>query len=358
MSKTILSGIEKLDRSNMLSLILNFSKQMEDACKIGREFEPGRDMDGIKCVIISGMGGSAIGGELLQSYLLDEIKIPIYINRNYSLPEFADPSTLTIISSYSGNTEETVNSLLEAIEKGCKIICITTGGKILKIAKSRNLNYILIPPGYPPRTALAYSFFPMLFVMRKVGLISDKSDEIGEAVKIISEKAREYNPYNNLKDNPPLSLAGQLLGKLPIIYTSINHLGVVGNRWKGQLAENSKILAFYNQFPELNHNEIVGWEVQKDILEKCHLIFLRDRFEHPRIDLRFEITKEILIEISGGFTEIYSDGDGLLTRIFSLIYLGDFTSFFLAILNCVDPTPVSKIDYLKKELAKKVLDKL
>lgn len=344
--------IKKIDKSNMYNVLRDFHIQVKDALGIINKYKLNKfNTREIKSVIISGLGGSAIGGDLFRSFTQYEIRVPVTVNRNYTLPKFADSNTLVIISSYSGNTEETISAYKQAIKAGCRIICITSGGEVQKIAEKNKHDCVIIPKGFQPRCALAYSFFTLLILFQKLGFTKGKREEIKEAIKILEKGAGVYTKLN-LEKNPALKIAADLKGKLPVIYSSADLLDIVNLRWRGQISENSKILAYGNLYPEMNHNELVGWKLNGDILKKTVVIFLKDRKDNDRIKLRMKITSEIIKEYADNILYLESSGRNKLGRIFDLIYLGDWISYYLAILNNVDPTPVDAISYLKNKLEK------
>lgn len=346
-------GIRKIDAKGMYDLIYNFPQQLTEGAHLGfiadlklPDFTP-------QNIILTGMGGSAIGGDLARSYLAYELKVPFTVCRNYLLPEYVNDKSLVFVSSYSGETEETLSAFQEAKRRKAKIIAITSGGTLFQECNKEGFPFILIPKGFPPRAALGYSFAPILVTLSRLGLIQDKTEELEKTSKFLEEKRAEYALDKKRSQNPAKSLAANLYGKLPVIYTSTDYFDAVGYRWKGQFDENSKILAYNNYFPEFNHNELVGWKVLDQIRDKLIVVILKDKEDHPRIKARMRIVKNIIRKEKVSAIEIESQGENLLSRIFSLIQLGDFTSFYLAILNQVDPTPVEVIDYLKKELASK-----
>ena len=343
--------IAQHDPSDMRSLILGFPRQVEEAVAIGEASKIKFPISKIENIVVSGLGGSAIGGDLLRSYLADEITIPVAVSRHYFLPEYVNDRSLVIVSSYSGNTEETISSHKDAVKRKAKILCITSGGEIKRLARSKKHPVIEIPGGLPPRAALGYSFFPTLVTLAKLGFIKSKRKEINETITLLKKKALEYSNAES-RDNRALRIAEAMHGKLPVIYASADRFDSVNVRWRGQISENAKTLAYGHVFPELDHNEIVGWEVLKDVMKKIHIILLRDQGDNRRGQLRMNITEEVIRPFAGGITEVHSEGTSLLARMFSLLYLGDWVSFYLAMLNGVDPTPVKKIDFLKNELAK------
>jgi len=341
-----------IDKSNMFDVLKNFSSQIDDAVKIAREIKVSEfDNKGIRSIIVTGLGGSAIGGDLIRSYTNYEIKIPVSVNRNYTLPEYADKDSLVIISSYSGNTEETVSAYKDAISKGCRIICVTSGGEVEKMAIENGHIFVKVPAGYQPRCALGYSFFILLVLFIKLGFLNDRQNEILRTIGFIKENSIKFSAFKS-DDNPALSLAKIIKGNLPVIYSSIDFLDVVNLRWRGQISENAKILAYGNLYPEMNHNELVGWELNKDIMKKIIVIILRDGGDNDRIIKRMDITKKIYAKYASEVIEIGGSGSSRLERIFDLVYLGDWVSYYLAILNEVDPTPVNVITNLKNELGK------
>ena len=344
-----LESIKKIDVSNMFDLILNFDSQCEKAVSAARSCDIPREYSQVEKIIVIGMGGSAIGGDILSKLLIDEIKVPIFVNRNYHLPNFADKKTLIFATSYSGNTEETLSSYNDAKERGCKIICVTSGGKLAENAELDSFPIIRIPGGQPPRSALGYMFFPVLVVMQNLGLTAIKMEEIDETVSILNRFKTVWGNESS-DSNLAKKLAKILYNKFPLIYSVDGCLGPVALRWKTQLNENSKILAYNNVFPELDHNEIVGWEGLDSLTKSMSVIILRDKDDFKRNSKRIAITSSIIKDKPSEITEVWTQGNSVLARMFSLIYLGDFVSFYLAILYGVDPTPVKRIEILKKKL--------
>jgi glucose/mannose-6-phosphate isomerase len=346
-----LDDIKRVDPKGMSAWIAEFPKQIENAFQIGKDAKVKLNLKGVQNIILTGLGGSAIGGDLLRSYLADELKVPFNVNRHYVLPEFVGKSTLVIVSSYSGNTEETISAYKDAIKRKAKVLCISTGGRIADMAKKSKHPRIQIPPGLSPRAALGYSFFPLLVVLSKLGLYKSKDKDIRETIQLLNKNSVIFSNPDS-PENGPLKLAGMLKDRLPVIYSPAEHLDTVNIRWRGQFAENSKQLSSGHVLPEMNHNELVGWKVLSSMMKQMHVIFLKDIGTHKRVAIREEITRNIISQYAGGVTEIASEGKSLLARMFSLIYFGDWVSLYLAILNNEDPEPVAVIDYLKGELAK------
>lgn len=345
--------IKKIDKDDMAKLLIKFPLQLIEGGKIGLDFEIPKRYRGIKYknIVFVGMGGSAIGADLIKSYLEGEIKIPIYVNRDYRLPAFVDEDTLLFTCSYSGNTEETLSCFEIARKKKAKIIILSSGGKVERLSKKYKIPLIKIPRSLPPRCALGYSFTPPLIVLNKLGLIKDKQDDIREVYNLILKKVSQFKPSAKIKNNRAKELALIFYDKFSVIYGSSSSTEVVAVRLRGQLAENSKTLSSSHLLPEMNHNEIVGWEHPQDILKRLLVVFLEDKDDHVRVKKRIKISKNIIRKSGVKVIEMKSEGRGRLSRLFNLIYLCDWLSFYLAILNDINPTPVERITYLKKELA-------
>ncbi len=345
--------IKKIDKSDMLGLLLDFPLQCKAAADIGRRATLLFEKREVSKIIFAGLGGSAIGADLVRSYLYFESKIPIIVCREYELPAYVDSKTVVFISSYSGNTEETLSAYASAKEKGATLIAISSGGTLKEYAQKDKVSFIEIPKGLAPRCALGYLSIIPLCLLAKMGLIKDMDPSIAEVIKVLEEiKRKNINPNIGQKDNIAKSVALKLLHKFTVIYSASVHFDICTTRFRGQLAENAKALASAHVFPEMNHNEIVGWQNPKKLFKNFVVILLRDKEMHPRVAKRMDITKDILEKEGILVMEIWSRGEGLLSRIFSLIYIADFISYYLAVLYGIDPTPVERITYLKKELAK------
>ncbi|MFH0989261.1 MAG: bifunctional phosphoglucose/phosphomannose isomerase [bacterium] len=343
--------ITACDPTGMFSWLADFPKQVAEAVQIGKRASLKINVRGIRTIVLTGLGGSAIAGDLLRSYLAEELSLPFIVSRHYLLPDFVDRHSLVIVSSYSGMTEETVSAYKDAIRRKAKILCITTGGTIEKLAARKKHPVIKIPGGLQPRAAIGYSFFSTLYALIKLGFIRSKVSDVSETILLLRKKSLLFRDPSH-PDNLALHLATSLYSNLPIIYSPVEHLDAVNVRWRGQIAENAKQLAFGHVLPEMNHNELVGWNIGEEWMKKMHVLFLRDRKTHHRIAAREEITKQLLLQKAGNVTEVWSEGKSLLARMFSLLYLGDWTSYYLAILNKVDPVPVEVISRLKDGLAK------
>jgi len=348
-------AIQKNDPQNMLKAIHDFSEQMKRAEEIGLSASLDSNLGkGLTKIVFSGLGGSAIGADFIRSYLTYEIPIPIFVNRHYQLPRFVDDKTLLVVSSYSGDTEETLSSLKQGMKQGARILAITSGGELARQAQQHLFPVIKIPGGMSPRAALGYSVIPLLVALSKIGFREAyKPTELKEAIGLIRTLAEsQYGTTISFERNLAKQLANACFKKYSIIYSGTDYFDVVALRWRGQIEENAKALASHHVLPEMNHNELVGWHNPKGLLKECTVFFLRDTSDHKRVQMRMNLTKGVIERCAGKVFELSSQGKGLLARMFSLVYLGDWISLYLATLYQVDPTPVEVIKYLKSELAK------
>ncbi len=324
---------ESIDKEDMKGLLKRFPEQVVDGYELGGKTA----VEDIDKIMIAGMGGSALSGEILLSYL-DE-KIPIFINKDYTLPNFVDSHTLVFAISYSGNTEETIEAYRDAIRRGCKLVVITSGGKLDILARKNSHPLVLVPRGIQPRLTYGYIFFAILRVLANSKIIKTMEKEV-------------TGLYATLKQDVFMKrgeeLAEHLVGRIPIIYASQAMAGVA-YKWKINFNENSKIHAFCNVIPEMNHNEILGYT---DLNGDYYGIILKNDTDHVRVKLRMDLTKKIMKEKGVEVTEIGITGANHLSKLFSAIYIGDWVSYFLSIKNNVDPTPVKIIETLKKDLAR------
>jgi glucose/mannose-6-phosphate isomerase len=345
-------SMKVLDPGGMYEKIYNFPEQILQAWEIGKRIEvQPKEFLNIDSVIVAGMGGSAIGGALVRSYLARDLKVPFLVCRNYNLPEFVNKSSLVIISSYSGNTEETIAAFRDALSRKARIVCLSTGGIIGEMAEEQGILRIDLPRGYQPRAALAFSFVPLLMLISKLKLVPKTDYDFTGLAGGLKKYRRQYDLKIPDDANPSKMLARKIHGRIPIIYTGPDLTESIGLRWKGQICENAKTPAFCNQFPEFNHNELVGWEKADFIKDRLVVLYLKDSEDSRPIARRMAIVEGIIKGKGVEVINIYSQGDYPLGRLFSLVQLGDFTSFYLAILNKVDPTPVEVIESLKKKLA-------
>lgn len=345
-----IKALHDLDAEGMLAALWGLPEQCRAAWQAAKDFKIPASYRDIDKVLVLGMGGSAIGGDLVRSITEGEARIPIIVHRDYNLPHFVSENTLVIASSYSGNTEETLSGYRSAVKVGAKLIVITTGGRLGELAVENGTPTLTNTYQGQPRAAIGFGVFPILMILQKVGLLWDKRKDTEEAFYVLERLRDTLNESVPLKDNPAKQMAERLVGKLPIIYGS-GFTSESAHRWKTQINENAKIWAFHEAFPELNHNASVGFQYPREIAENVRVIFLVGTSMNRRMKLRYEVTAELLEQAGVGYDYIQAEGEGSLAQVMSLVYLGDYVSCYLAMKNGTDPTPVEAIDFLKKRLA-------
>jgi glucose/mannose-6-phosphate isomerase len=325
----------------MYNLIKDFPAQVLQAVEIGEKAALKAKFDhAITNVVVCGLGGSGIGGDVLSELLRGELSVPVAVVKGYVLPAFVNKSTLLILSSYSGNTEETLSCAREAIKRGLIATCISSGGKLAEIALKHNFDLIEIPSGFPPRTCLGYSVTQLFFVLKHHGLISNefKSNLIRSAsfMQLEQQKIQEDAEF----------LAAQIMHKPIIVYCEDKYQSVA-LRLKQQINENAKGHCWLNVLPELNHNELVGWSKADQNLA---VLIFRTEDEHPRNAIRINFTENVLNKISQSFFEIQAKGHDSYEKHFYLIHFGDWLSYHLALMQGQDPFDIEVLNKLKSHL--------
>ena len=326
----------------MKQLIIDFTNQISKAIVIGNSYAPAEKGRKLSNVLISGLGGSGIGGTIAAEVVASEARIPITTNNGYFIPGFVDDETLFLACSYSGNTEETISAAELAHEKGAKIVVISSGGKLKEMAEAHHWDYVGIPGGQPPRASFGLSFPEVLYVLHAHGIISKKFEkELEASIKLLDDNEAAIQ-------KEALDVTEKLFGKIPIIYAA-DGFGGVATRFRQQINENSKMLCWHHVIPEMNHNELVGWRT-KD--ENLAVILFRNTTDFKNIQARMDINKGTFAEYTNTAVEVWSKGESDLQRALYLIHSGDWISFFLGEKKGVDITEVKVIDNLKGELAK------
>ncbi len=350
MVKSILNNpnkIKLIDKHDMLSFCVEAPRHYEKAAKLAKTvtFKYPKP----KTIIVAGMGGSAIGGELLKDWARDKIAVPIEVCREYSLPAYTDNKTLVFVVSYSGETEESLSAFLDAIKRKCMTVCISSGGMLHEFAEKLNVPHLRVPSGMAPRATLPYLFIPLPVLLEKIGLVSNVAPEISETIRILRQVSDSNAPEILINENFSKKLASDICGTVPVVYGFGIHRAVA-QRFKTQFNENSKVPAKWEFFPELNHNEIVGWEGAAKLAKHFSVIFIRDDDESKAMRQRIEATKELICKESVKVFEVQCLGKSMLARMSSVICTGDFTSVYLAVLRGIDPTPVRTIALLKEKM--------
>ena len=303
-------------------------------------------------ILVCGMGGSAISGDILKSYLRRKLSVPIEVNRSYDLPKWVNKYTLVFSQSYSGDTEETLLAFKQAYEKHSQIIAVSSGGRLEEYCKNRGIPHIKIPSGYPPRAAIGYLLFSMIFALKKIGILQHNI-EIDETLSILKDGREEFNEKVSVENNIAKQLAIKIHGSIPQIY-SLDIYKPIAKRWVNQFAENSKLISRYNVLPEATHNDIVAWSFDETISKNFSCIFLRDSTEENiSMKTRIDFMKRILTPMGLNVKDVHPKGKKFLAKMMYLLYLGDYISCYLAFLRNVDPTPIDAITELKKILSKK-----
>ena len=343
---TEIENIKEIDKNNVLKDLEDFPNQIKYILNNQTIFDQIVESKNYSNILLCGMGGSAISGDLLKSLFQKSMSVPIFVNKDYSLPHWVDENTLIILSSYSGNTEEVLSCYNESLKKNCKPIIISSGGTLLENAKINNLQYIKVPSGLMPRFALGYSIAILTKLLSKLKILSESDVlDLSNAIEYLYKDAKEYSNID-LQKNSAISLSLKIFDKFNIIYTS-SMMEVVGLRFRAQLAENPKILSSHFTFPEQNHNEIEAFKNTK--LSNICILWINDIENHTKIKDRMKITSSILEEFTvSQFIDF--NGPNFLTRELRSIYFLDWVSFYCSIILNTDPYPIDKIKKLKSLL--------
>jgi glucose/mannose-6-phosphate isomerase len=327
----------------MDQLVKEFPQQLDKALEIGKNANLKKPENPIHNVFVAGMGGSGIGANFVAELIREECKIPYLIGKGYSAPAYIGKNTLVIASSYSGNTEETLETFQQILNSGAKIVVVSSGGKLIELAKENDLDYIQVPAGSPsPRACLGYSLVQQLFILNKLGLISEKIIHEVEAASELIKKEQEDIQFRAER------IAPMLQNKIPVIYTT-DRMEAVAVRFRQQINENGKSLCWHHVIPEMNHNELVGW---RDEYNQLAVLYFRNKDDYPRNQVRMDINKEIIGNYTSSIIEVYSKGQSLAERMLYFVHLGDWISVYLAALKGIDAVEIKVIDYLKSELGK------
>ena len=339
---------KRLDSKGMFDLVRAFPSHMVDARDRGKRFSASLGETRVGQVVVCGMGGSAIAADLVRSFLGDALAVPLHTNRLYEVPMALRRDAYFIFSSYSGDTAETLAAYDAVRATLSPSAAITTGGELERRCKRDGIPVCVIPGAMPPRAAIAYSFFPLLFILDALGLAEVDEAEFCEAVAAVEGRCEDY--ASDSAANEAADLARRLEGKIPFVYSRGRLFDAVARRWSCQFNENSKSPAHFAAFTEVNHNEIVGWNTVEPVRNRIVVISLEDEEDHPSSKRQADIALEMIDRLSGGVVHVENAPGGRLSRILSMMILGDFASVYLAYLSGVDPTPISNIDFLKERL--------
>lgn len=344
-----LERFRQIDADDMLSHIQGLPQQLQDAWHLGLK-QPLPVVDQLQSIVIAGMGGSAIGADLLAAYVAPLCSVPVVVHRDYDLPAWASgPRTLVICSSHSGNTEETLSSFEVAKKKGCAILTLSTGGKLAEAARSAGLKPWIFEHHGMPRAAVGFSFGLLLALFSRLGLIPDASQELAEALQVMRQLQTSLDPEVMVVNNPAKRMAGQLVGRYVTIFGS-GYLAPVSRRWKGQINEVAKAWGQFDFLPEGDHNTMAGLVYPAELLPKMMALFLRAPSDHPRNHLRANLTRNIFMQEGINTDFVDARGVSALAHIWSLLLFGDYTSYYLAMAYGVDPTPIDVLEGFKKAM--------
>ena len=326
----------------MNDYINDFTNHLSEAMEIGDTSNLKKSNKKFNNILICGLGGSGIGGTIINDIVSPKANIPILSTKDYSIPNFVDENTLVIASSYSGNTEETIYALEKCQSRNTEICIITSGGKLKTIAEENNYNHIIIPEGHPPRAMFGYAFTELFYVLNHYGIIDDsfKSDFSKSILLLDSEKEDIQNKA--------MELAKKMYKQTPIIYVAQGFEGVAV-RFRQQINENSKMLCWHHVVPEMNHNELLGWRTN---INDLAVVYFRNKSDFDRNKIRMDINRKVISKFTNNITEVWSKGDSQIENTLYHINLGDWVSWYLSEMNNVDAIEIDVINFLKGELAK------
>jgi glucose/mannose-6-phosphate isomerase len=342
--------ISEIDKSNLIDDLEKLPFQINQTIEIvkSKYFEKLFKIDNI---IFNGIGGSAISGDIIQTLMWNKLNIPIYVNRNNIIPKWANKNTLVITQSYSGNTEETLNFFKQAFQKKCKMISISSGGKLQTFCENRKINHIKIPSNLIPRNAISYFIFISLNILDKTGLTNNIFKfNLEEILNVTKNVIKQNNKNVKTEKNFSKKIALKIFNTIPQLY-GWGIFSPIAKRWSNQFNENSKLISKYDVIPESNHNDIVGWSQNYEVSKRFSCFLFRDKnLENINMSKRLNFMKILYSDSSANLIEIYNEGNDLLSKILYLISLGDYISCYTAILREIDPTPVLIIDELKEKI--------
>jgi glucose/mannose-6-phosphate isomerase len=342
-------NFSKIDTQNMIAEIEKLPDQLIEAWELEKKY-PVPKIKNLKTIVMAGMGGSAISGDLFSAYIEDSCDTQFFVHRNYGLPQWVHgDECLVVASSHSGNTEEVLSAFDEAIVRKCPMVVISTGGKLAQKAESEKIPVWKFVHNGQPRAAIGYTFGLLLNLVFRLGLIPDPQSEIKSTVEAMKLQQSTIQAGSSIRDNPAKRLAGQMMGRLVSVYGA-DILSPVARRWKTQLNELAKAWSQFDILPEANHNAIAGSQNPPDELNKLFALFLLSSLQHPRNRRRLELNRESFM-LEGITTDTYeAKGSNKLAQMWTAIHFGDYVSYYLAILYGVDPTPIETINWLKKSL--------
>ncbi len=341
-----------LDPGGMIDSVRGLPDQCREAWAAAQALHLPAHYRDIDRIVVLGMGGSAIAGDLWRAILQQECAVPVFNVRQYDLPPFVNERTLVIASSFSGDTEETLSAFGQALATPAKKLAITAGGRLLATARANGIPFFAYEYPGEPRSALGWSLMPLLSVGSSLGLMQGVETDVREAVSAMEALQTGIGRDVPSDRNPAKQMAQRLHGRLPVIYAA-GPLLEVAHRWKTQLNESGKVWCFYEELPEIHHNAIIGYDLPSAIARGTTVVFLRSKdLVHPRVQLRYDFTRGLLEKAGVDVAELEPEGRSALAQMMYLVLFGDYVSAYLAFLYGVDPTPTTVIDELKAWLAR------
>ena len=343
------AALRAADPGDMLGAVALLPSHVRESYAAGAAATNLPDLGGVTSVVFCGMGGSAVAGDVLKQAFRDRLGVPVDVNRSPVLPEYVGPHTLVVVSSFSGNTSETLSSFREAVARGCRIVAITSGGALGTECVAHDLAVAPVPAGFQPRAALGHLTFAMLGALEAAGLLPPIGGDVEEVVRELEGLTAELAPEVPTERNEAKHLAAWIGDRVPVIWGADGPAAVAAMRWKTQMNENGKVPAFNAAMSELDHNEVVGWV--RPFGERFVVIGLRHQGEHPEIVARFPLSADIARDAGADYAEVGARGRSALAQLLTLIMVGDFASCYVGLRRGIDPTPVGVIDHLKAALA-------
>jgi glucose/mannose-6-phosphate isomerase len=347
-----IGAIEKLDSLDMLGEVESFADKVRGALGIAEAATGLPEGLGVDSVAVLGMGGSGSSGDLIRALVEPRLPVPFAVIKSYSpLPEWIGRNTLVMAVSYSGNTEETIDAFVEAQERGARIVSLSAGGRLADMAQESGAAHIKVPSGLQPRSAVAYLLVPLLLVLARMGLVPDPIEDIEESMSVLADMAPRCGRKTPVVENPAKDLAARLAGKVPVLYGGPGIGAAIARRFKCELNEYAKAHAFFNELPEMNHNEIVGWTKAAEIGGPYVAVWFRDSGDDYRVGLRWKITRSLIEDSAADIVEVSSEGESPLARMTSLLFLTQLAAIYTGLAHGVDPGPVEVLENLKQRLA-------
>ena len=338
------------DPAGMVDLVLSLPRQLREGWRLGRASNPAPLAARPSHVVFVGLGGSAIGGDLLVSALAPALPFPTIVVRDARLPSYVGAHSLVVASSYSGETDETVEAAESAVAAGATLLAVTSGGRLAALAEARGQTVVRVPGGLPPRAALGYLVGPVLAALERWEVCPPCAGDVEEAAGVLEVLGRDLSPAVPEERNAAKRLAGRFHGRIPVIYAASPEVEPAARRWKSQFNENSKTIAAWNVFPELAHNEAVGWGAAAEIAGLLEMVVLFSGSEDARTRRLVDAACEAMPGGIARVHEVAGCGESRLARLFSLVLIGDLVSVYLAYLRGVDPTPIDAITTLKQRM--------